>query len=129
MNSLRPVAFYLPQFHPIAENNLWWGTGFTEWTNVVKSKPLFKNHYQPHLPADLGFYDLRLAESRNAQAQMARDAGIFGFCYYHYWFNGKRLLERPFTEVIESGQPDFPLCCAGRMKVGPGPGTDSKTLF
>lgn len=107
----RVIAYYLPQFHPIPENDEMWGKGFTEWMNVVRAKPLFRGHYQPRLPADLGFYDLRLPETREAQAKLARDAGIEGFCYWHYWMgNGKTLLERPFQEVVTSGKPDFPFC-------------------
>lgn len=108
--NLRAIAIYLPQYHPIPENDKWWGKGFTEWINVVKAKPLFKGHHQPQLPADLGFYDLRVPEVREAQAQMARAYGIYGFCYYHYWFNGKRLLSRPIDDVLKSGKPDFPFC-------------------
>ena len=107
----RVIAIYLPQYHPIPENDETWGKGFTEWTNVGKAKPLFRGHYQPRIPADLGYYDLRLTEIREAQAEMAKDAGIEGFMYWHYYFgNGKKLLDRPFTEVLKSGKPDFPFC-------------------
>lgn len=113
MKKARVIALYLPQFYPIPENDEWHGKGFTEWTNVAKAKPLFKGHYQPILPADLGFYDLRVPETRIAQAELAKEYGIEAFCYWHYWFgNGKRILERPFQEVVESGKPDFPFCLA-----------------
>lgn len=127
----RLIAFYLPQFHPIPENDLWWGKGFTEWTNVAKAKSLFKGHYQPHSPADLGFYDLRVPETRLAQAEMARKYGLEGFCYWHYWFAGKRLLERPFNEVLTSGEPDFPFCLgwANQTWTGIWHGAPDKTLI
>lgn len=112
--TLRTLAIHLPQFHPIKENNEWWGQGFTEWTNVAKAKPLYRGHRQPRVPADLGFTDLRLPETRAAQAHMAAEYGIAGFCYYHYWFEGRRLIERPVDAILESGEPEFPfaLCWA-----------------
>jgi hypothetical protein len=108
---LRVIAFYLPQFHPIPENDEWWGSGFTEWTNVASARRMFPGHYQQRIPGELGFYDLRLAETREAQASLAAEYGVAAFCYWHYWFgNGRRILERPFDEVLRSGRPEFPFC-------------------
>ncbi len=107
---MKIISFYLPQYHPIPENDAWWGKGFTEWVSVARARPRFKGHHQPQIPADLGFYDLRLEETRIAQAELAAEHGISAFCYYHYWFNGKMLLDRPFNEVLKSGKPDFPFC-------------------
>lgn len=106
----RLIAFYLPQYYPTPENDEWWGKGFTEWTNVGRAKPLFRGHYQPRVPADLGYYDLRVPEVREEQASLAREAGIEGFCYWHYWFAGRRLLDRVFEEVVTTGKPDYPFC-------------------
>ena len=110
MEQTRTIAFYLPQFYPTPENDEWWGKGFTEWTNVAKAKQLFPGHYQPRVPSDLGFYDLRIPSVREQQVQLAKEAGIEGFCYWHYWFAGKRMLDQVFAEVVESGKPDFPFC-------------------
>ena len=131
MPKIKPLAFYLPQFHPIPENDNWWGKGFTEWTNVGKAKPLFKGHRQPKVPADLGYYDLRLPEVRAQQAQMAKDYGVYGFIYYHYWFgNGFQVLENIANNVLKSKQPDFPFCfCwANETWSGRWHGLDSKIL-
>ena len=126
------LAFYLPQFHPIAENNRFWGEGFTEWTNVKKAAPLFRGHYQPANPTDLGMYSLLDPYVRVAQAEMARKHGIYGFCYYHYWFGGgKRVLEKPFDEVLRLGEPNFPfaLCWANQSWTGVWYGAPDRVLI
>lgn len=107
----RVIAYYLPQFHPTEINDKYWGKGFTEWTNVAKAKPMYKGHYQPQIPADLGFYDLRLPEIRQAQADMAKENGVEGFMYWNYWFGrGKKILEMPIEEIMRTGEPDYPFC-------------------
>jgi hypothetical protein len=111
-NSPTTIAFYLPQFHPIPENDSWYGEGFTEWHNVVQSSPHFPGHYQPHLPKDFGFYDLRVPEIPLLQARAAKAHGIDAFCYYHYWFEGQRPLRRPIDDVLDHNTPDMPFCLA-----------------
>lgn len=110
---MRVIAYYLPQFHQIKENDEWWGQGFTEWDSVRCAKPLFSGHTQPRVPAQpLGYYNLMNPEVRLKQAKLAKEAGVEGFCYWHYWFKGKQLLEKPFLEVLETRQPNFPFCLA-----------------
>jgi len=131
MSRARAIALYLPQYHPVPENDAWWGAGFTEWTNVAKARPMFRGHYQPHIPADLGYYDLRVLETRAVQATLARAHGIEAFCYYHYWFAGRRILEGPLENVLASGQPDFPfcLCWANQSWTGIWHGAPRRTLI
>lgn len=110
----RVIAIHLPQFYPFPENDEWWGKGFTEWRNVVAAKPRYKGHYEPHIPSDLGFYDLRLKECRIEQQKLAKEYGIYGFCYYHYWFNGHLIMEKPVEAMLCNKEEDFPfmLCWA-----------------
>lgn len=105
------IAFYLPQYFPTPENDEWWGPGFTEWRSVAMAKPLFKGHVQPKIPGELGFYDLRVEETRQRQSDLAQEYGIDAFCYWHYWFGGgKRLLNEVFDDVVRKGQPNIPFC-------------------
>lgn len=109
----RAIAFYLPQYFPIPENDEWWGPGFTEWTNAARARRLFPRHAQPNLPSELGFYDLRVPETRQAQSDLASEFGVAAFAYWHYWFgHGTRILERPFMEVLASGSPEISFCLA-----------------
>ncbi len=115
MNKFKIIAYYLPQFHTFPENDEWWGKGFTEWTNVKNAKPLFPGHEQPKIPADLGYYDLTDPNVREQQVKLAKEAGIYGFCYWHYWFgNGHQLLNEIIDDVISRGKPDFLLFWLGK---------------
>jgi len=127
----RIVALYLPQFHRVAENDLWWGEGFTEWTNAKKGRKWFSWQHQPHEPSELGYYDLTDPSIRERQAELARQYAVEGFCYYHYWFGGKRLLERPFHEVLTARKPDFPfcLCWANESWTGAWGGQEKRILL
>ena len=108
---IRAIAIYLPQFHEIEENSRWWGEGFTEWTNVRSAESYYQGHYQPRIPhADIGYYDLNDESVLERQTQMASDHGVEGFCFYYYWFQGKRLLEMPTDRLLATGKPDFPFC-------------------
>jgi lipopolysaccharide biosynthesis protein len=125
------LALYLPQFHPIVENDEWWEPGFTEWTNLAAARRLFVGHRRPDLPGELGFYDLRVPEVRERQAGLARDHGVTGFCWWHYWFAGRRLLERPFDEVLAAGTPTLPfsLCWANQSWSGVWHGAPDRVLI
>lgn len=131
MSDKRIIAIHLPQYYPFPENDKWWGKGFTEWRNVASAKPRFSGHYQPHIPADLGFYDLRLKESRIAQQELAKEYGIYGFCYYHYWFNGHLLMEKPVEAMLADIEETFPfmLCWANENWSRNWEGGFNKTLM
>ena len=131
LDKIRAIAIHLPQYHTIPENDQWWGKGFTEWTNVKKAKPLFDGHIQPHVPLNNNYYDLNDNKALCDQAKMAKEYGIHGFCFYHYWFNGKKLLEKPLEQMLEQGTPDFPfmLCWANENWTRTWDGMDKHVLM
>ncbi|MCQ2256816.1 MAG: glycoside hydrolase family 99-like domain-containing protein [Bacteroidaceae bacterium] len=131
MKKFRTIAIYLPQYHRTKENDEWWGQGFTEWTNVTKAKPRFRGHYQPHLPKQFGFYDLRVPEALEEHATFAKEYGIDGFCFYHYWFSGKLMLEFPLEQMLKRKSPNFPfmICWANGDWNAAWTGNDNKILL